>query len=49
MKDTSSKPIEWKSAEYQRKEILKIMEKIENSWILWQVHRFVINITKEDD
>lgn len=49
MKDTSSKPIEWKSAEYHRKEILKIMEKIENSWILWQVHRFVINITKEDD
>ena len=49
MKDTPSKPIEWKSAEYHRKEILKIMEKIENSWILWQMHRFVINITKEDD
>lgn len=49
MNDNSSKPIEWKSTEYHRKEILKIIEKIEDSWILWQMHRFVINMTKEDD
>lgn len=39
---------EWRNAEYHRKEILKIMEKIEDSWILWQMHRFVINITEEE-
>ena len=48
MKDTSSKPIEWKNAEYHKKEILNLLDKISDSWILWQMHRFIVNITKED-
>lgn len=50
-KDNSSKPnkpIEWRSAEYHRKEILKIFDTITDSWILWQMHRFIVNMTKED-
>ena len=48
MKNISSEPPKWRDAEYHRKEILKIMDKIEDSWILWQMHRFAINMTKED-
>lgn len=48
MKDNSSKPIERKSAEYHRKEILNLLDKIGDSWILWQMHRFIVNMTKED-
>ena len=46
MKDNSSKPIEWKSAEYHRKEIFNLLDKISDSWILWQMHRFIVNITR---
>ncbi|MDE5589046.1 MAG: hypothetical protein K2J60_07870 [Acetatifactor sp.] len=49
MKEVSDKTPKWRDAEYHRKEILNIIDKIEDSWILWQVHRFVINITKDDD
>lgn len=31
-----------------KKEILKMLEKIDNEWILKQIYRFVKNITKED-
>lgn len=48
MKDNSGKPIEWKSAEYHKKEILKILDTISDSRILWQMHRFIVNMTKED-
>lgn len=48
MKDNSSKPIEWKSAEYHRKEILNLLDKISDSWILWQIHRCIVNMTRED-
>ncbi len=44
----TSKPIEWRSAEYHRKEILKIFDTITDSWILWQIHRFIVAMTKED-
>ena len=45
---TSNKPVKWKDAEYHKKEILNIINNIEDSWILWQMHRFAINMTKED-
>ena len=44
MKDNSSKPVEWKNAEYHRKAIIDIIRNIDNSWILWQIHRLCINI-----
>lgn len=48
MKNTSSKPIKWKDTEYHKKEILKMIGKIGDSWILWQIHRFTVGMTKED-
>lgn len=36
------------NAEYHRKEILNLLDKIGDSWILWQIHRFIVNMTKED-
>lgn len=49
MKNISSESPKWRDAEYHRKEILNIIDKIEDSWILWQIHRFAVNMTKEDD
>ena len=39
----------WSCAEYHRKEILNILDNTEDSWILWQIHRFAVNMTEEDD
>lgn len=30
------------------KAIWKIIRNIDDSWILWQIHRVCVNITKED-
>ena len=49
MKNISSESPKWRDAEYHRKEILNIIDKIEDSWILWQIHRSAVNMTKEDD
>lgn len=35
-------------AEYHKKKIVDIVDEIEDAWVLWQIHRAVINITKED-
>ena len=34
--------------EARLKAIWEIISKIDDSWILWQIHRFVVNMTKED-
>ena len=31
-----------------KKEILKMLEKIDNEWILKQIYRCIVNIAKED-
>lgn len=36
MTEVSNKTLELRDAEYHRKEILNVIDKVENSWILWQ-------------
>lgn len=38
----------FREKDYYKEKIIELVEKIENQWILEQILRVVINITKED-
>lgn len=38
----------FREKDYYKEKIIELVEKIENPWILEQILRVIINITKED-
>lgn len=38
----------FREKDYYKEKIIENVDKIENPWILKQIFRFIINITKED-